>query len=60
MKEQVIGFGFNPEDSAHHLLVTVSAGNRQKVRVGGEFAVMRAMVSETDRDNAVSMRRKGA
>jgi hypothetical protein len=32
-KGQVIGFGFNPENSAHHLLVTIPAGNRPEVLI---------------------------
>lgn len=36
-KEQVIGFGFNPEDSAHHFLVTIPAGNRQEALISEHY-----------------------
>ena len=32
-REKVLGFGFNPEESTHHFLVTVPAGNRHDVLI---------------------------
>jgi len=31
------GFAFNPEESTHHFLVTIPAGNRQEVLVSEHY-----------------------
>lgn len=36
-KATVLGFGFCPEESAHHFLVTIPAGNREEVLISEHF-----------------------
>jgi hypothetical protein len=35
--EATLGFGFSPQESAHHFLVTIPAGNRQEVRISEHY-----------------------
>ena len=36
--EAVLGFGFNPDESTHHFLITIPAGNRQEVLISEHYS----------------------
>jgi hypothetical protein len=36
--ERTLGFGFVPEESAHHFLVTIPTGNRQDVLISEHYS----------------------
>ncbi|MPZ42199.1 MAG: DUF3780 domain-containing protein [Betaproteobacteria bacterium] len=36
-QEAPVGFGFNPDESTHHFLVTIPAGNRQEVLISEHY-----------------------